>query len=65
MSRLPQSPKRQSQARPAKCNTPPRRMTPNPSLKAPTRYGSHRPAAPGQGCYRPSAASRRLPPRSA
>ncbi len=34
---------------------------PNPSLKAPTRYGGHRLAAPGHVCYRPSAASRRPP----
>jgi hypothetical protein len=39
----------------------PHSPTPNPSLKAPTHYGSHRLAAPGQACYRPSAASRRLP----
>jgi ribosomal protein S18 acetylase RimI-like enzyme len=38
-------------------------MTPNPSLKAPTRYGKHRLAAPGHNENCPSAASRRLPPR--
>jgi hypothetical protein len=37
-------------------------VPPNPSLKAPTRYGSHRLAAPGLSEYHPSAASRRLPP---
>ena len=37
---------------------------PNHSLK-PTRYGSHRLAAPGHGGHRPSAASRRLPQRAA
>jgi hypothetical protein len=41
------------------------RVTPNPSLKAPTRYGSHRLAASGLCQYHPCAASRRLPPRSA
>jgi hypothetical protein len=40
-------------------------MRPNPSLKAPTRYGSHRLAASGPSEYHPYAASRRLPPRSA
>ena len=40
-------------------------VRPNPSLKAPTRYGSHRLATSGQVGYRPSVASRRLPPRSA
>jgi ribosomal-protein-alanine N-acetyltransferase len=39
-------------------------VTPNPSLK-PTCCGSRRLAAPGQGCHRPSAASRRLPQRAA
>jgi hypothetical protein len=39
-----------------------RAMRPNPSLKAPTRYGSHRLAAPGRGSNCPCAASRRLPP---
>ncbi len=42
-----------------------RAARPNPSLKSPTRYGSHRLATPGQSSYRPSVASRRLPPRSA
>jgi hypothetical protein len=42
-----------------------RAARPNPSLKARTRYGSHRLAAPGHVGYRPSAASRRPPPRSA
>jgi hypothetical protein len=37
-------------------------MGPNPSLKAPTRYGSHRLATPGHGRNCPCAASRRLPP---
>jgi hypothetical protein len=40
-----------------------RKVLPNPSLKAPTRYGSHRLAAPGCCEYHPCAASRRLPPR--
>ena len=40
------------------------KMRPNPSLKAPTRYGSHRLAAPGLGVNCPSAARRRLPPRA-
>ncbi len=40
------------------------RARPNPSLKAATRYGSHRLAAPGQVVNCPSAAKRRLPPRS-
>ena len=40
-------------------------VPPNPSLKAPTRYGSHRLAASGLCEYHPCAASRRLPPRSA
>jgi hypothetical protein len=31
-------------------------VTPNPSLKAPTRYGSHRLAAPGLSQYHPCAA---------
>jgi len=37
---------------------------PNPSLNHRTRYGSHRLAAPGPGVNCPSAAKRRLPPRS-
>jgi hypothetical protein len=40
------------------------RMRPNNSLE-PTRSGRRRLAAPGHRCHRPSAASRRLPPRSA
>jgi hypothetical protein len=40
------------------------RMRPNNSLE-PTRSGRRRLAAPGHHCHRPSAASRRLPPRSA
>ncbi len=39
-------------------------MRANSSL-APTRYGRRRLAALGQGGHRPSAASRRLPPRAA
>jgi len=50
---------------PFECQSRPKAVTPNPSLKAPTRYGSHRLAAPGLSEYHPSAASLRLPPRSA
>jgi uncharacterized protein YhfF len=46
-------------------STRPLRLRPNPSLKAPTRYGSHRLVATGPVWYCPSATSRRLPPRSA
>lgn len=40
-----------------------REVRPNPSFE-PTRYSSHRLAAPGCSGHRPSAASRRLPPRA-